>query len=214
MRCSVNEPEFKTMYSHYISQAVDVQGGDLDPLTATAKELGIRVIVGVAEKVNYSVYCSAVHINPKGKIENVHRKLMPTFGERLVWSIGDGYGLKAIKAENNFKISTLNCWENWLPLARASLYGQGINLHVALWPGLGNVEITRFIAKEGRTFVISVGGTLMLDDIKSENTPCAEKIKGDGKHFAENEVIFDGGTCIAGPDGEWIVSPLHASRYC
>ena len=68
------------------------------------------------------------------------------------------------------------------------------------------------MAKEGRTFVISVGGTLMLDDIKSENVPLADDIKSGGKDFTQNDIAFDGGSCIAGPDGEWVIKPQFINR--
>ena len=143
-RTSFGDPRLKEMYSLYLRESVDIKGGDLDLLKDKAKELGIRVIIGVAERVNHSIYCAAVHIDPKGEIINVHRKLMPSFGERLVWSIGDGHGLRAFDAEKNFKISALNCWENWLPLARASLYGQG-NICARQGREEGSIPLKNFV---------------------------------------------------------------------
>ena len=195
---------------------MDIEAGDLEPLQSKAKELGIRVIVGVAERVNHSVYCSAVHIDGQGRVINVHRKVMPTFHERLVWSNGDGHGLRAVKVNDGVTVSALNCWENWLPLTRAALYGQGTNVHVALWPGkdLLTEDITPFIAKEGRMFVISAGSTLTVDDFKAENVPHAESLKEDAAKWdkVEGDIVFNGGTCIAGPDGQWLVRPQVATR--
>ncbi len=128
---------------------------------------------------------------------------MPTYEERLTWSPGDGHGLQ-VHPLKEFTVGGLNCWENWLPLARASLYGLGEDLHVAVWPGsIRNTEdITRFIAKEARSFVVSVGGLMSVKDIPAD-TPYRDEI-------IRNAVdpLTDGGSCIAGPDGEWIVEPV------
>ena len=84
----------------------------------------------------------------EGAIRSVHRKLMPTHEERLVWSPGDAHGLRCHPI-GEFRLGSLNCWENWMPLARAALYGQGESLHIASWPGSRrNTEtITPFIAR-------------------------------------------------------------------
>lgn len=141
----------KDLYARHLSQGVDIAKGDLSSLCDKAKELNIRVILGVSERVNKSLYCSAVHIAPDGVIVNVHRKTKPTFHEKLLFSDGDGNGLKVINAEDTFNISALICWENWLPLLRASLYAQGADLHVALFPNkmrVDNPDIAKFVALE------------------------------------------------------------------
>ena len=66
-----------------------------------------------------------------------------------------------------------------MPLARSSLYAQGTNLHVMIWPGSDRLthDITRFVAKEGRTFVVSAGGT-MEDEAITDYVPHADEIRG------------------------------------
>lgn len=129
---------------------------------------------------------------------------MPTYEERLTWSPGDGHGLRTHKLEA-FTAGGLNCWENWMPLPRAALYGMGEDLHVAVWPGgLHNTEdITRFIAKEARSFVISASGVMTKSDFPSD-TPHLEKILENAK-----DTLANGASCIAGPDGKWIVPPVE-----
>ncbi|MEZ5084086.1 MAG: hypothetical protein R2750_11650 [Bacteroidales bacterium] len=56
------------------------------------------------------MYCSLVYIDKTGEIKSVHRKLMPTYEERLVWSIGDGNGLK-VHPLGAFTVGGLNCWK-------------------------------------------------------------------------------------------------------
>jgi nitrilase len=196
----------KKLYAHYVEQAVTIEAGDLDPLCKAAAKSGIAVYVGTMERAanrgGHSVYCSMVYIDAAGRIGSVHRKLMPTHEERLVWAIGDGHGLRT-HALGPFTVGGLNCWENWLPLARAALYGQGEDLHVAIWPGnLRNTEeITRFIARESRSFVVSVSGLMRRSDIAPE-LPMADRLRE-----TADEIMANGGSCVAAPTGEWLLEP-------
>lgn len=197
----------KEIHAHYIRNAVQIEAGELDEVCKLAKEHKIAVYLGIIERGKnrggHSLYCSLVYISEEGQIQSVHRKLQPTYEERLTWSPGDGNGLRVhpLKA---FTVGGLNCWENWMPLARTALYGLGENLHVAVWPGSdrNTVDITRFIAKESRSFVISVSGLMKVADFPAD-TPHLEKIVKNAP-----DVLANGGSCIAGPDGEWLVEPV------
>jgi len=194
-----------------VSQGVCLEDGDLDPVCKAAAKHGIAVYVGVMERAanrgGHSLYCSMVYIDKSGKIGSVHRKLMPTHEERLVWAIGDGNGLRTHKL-GPFTVGGLNCWENWLPLPRAALYAQGEDLHVAIWPGSArNTEdITRFIARESRSYVVSVSGLMRREDI-DESLPHADLLIE-----SADDVMADGGSCVAGPDGEWVLEPVTGSE--
>ena len=144
-----------------------------------------------------------VFIDAAGKICSVHRKLMPTHEERLVWAIGDGNGLRTHRL-GPFTVGGLNCWENWLPLPRAALYAQGEDLHVAIWPGnrRNTEEITRFIARESRSYVVSVSGLMRREDIDPE-LPHAELLIQ-----TADDLMANGGSCVAGPDGNWLLEPV------
>lgn len=196
----------KSLYAHYVRQSVSIENGDIENLCAAARENSIAVYVGVMERAGdrggHSLYCSMVYIDAEGVVGSVHRKLMPTHEERLVWAIGDGNGLRTHKL-GKFTAGGLNCWENWLPLARASLYAQGEDLHVAIWPGnVRNTEqITRFIARESRSYVVSVGGLMRKSDI-GPDLPHADVLcsTADG-------LMADGGSCVAAPNGDWLLEP-------
>ena len=202
-----NSPVQKEIHAHYVDQAVQIDTGQLDPLCEAAAANEIAIILGCIERAadrgGHSLYCSLVYVNPAGNIDSVHRKLMPTYEERLTWAIGDGHGLR-VHQLGAFTVGGLNCWENWMPLVRTALYAQGENLHVAIWPGnLRNTEdITRFIAKESRSYVISVSGLMRKADFPAR-TPHLEKIMADCPNTLAN-----GGSCLAGPDGEWIIEPV------
>lgn len=202
-----NSPIQKAVFAHYMDQAVQIEAGHLDELCKLCGERGIAVYLGCierpADRGGHSLYASLVYIDPKGEICSVHRKLMPTYDERLVWSPGDGHGLKTHKL-GPFTVGGLNCWENWMPLPRAALYGMGEDLHVAVWPGGDHLtrDITRFIAKESRSFVVSVSGLVRKDDIP-DSIPHADDIRA-----ATEELVCNGGSCIAAPDGSWAVEPV------
>jgi nitrilase len=197
----------KEIFAHYLYEAVSITGGDLNSICAAAREHNIAVYLGCAERAadrgGHSIYCSLVYINRLGDIKSIHRKLMPTYEERLAWSIGDGNGLQ-VHELGAFTVGGLNCWENWMPLARTALYAQGENLHVAVWPGgLHNTqELTRHIARENRMYVLSVSGLLFKEQI-ADNVPHADLIKQNAP-----AVLSNGGSCIAAPDGSWVIEPI------
>jgi len=197
----------KEIHSHYQDQAVQIEAGHLDSLCKTAKKYALSVYLGIIERPQdrggHSLYCSLVFINQSGEIRSVHRKLMPTYEERLVWSTGDGHGLQ-VHPLGPFTVGGLNCWENWMPLSRTALYGMGEDLHVAVWPGSqrNTFDITKFIAKESRSYVVSVSGLMRKSDI-STDLPYSQLML---ESFEDTQT--DGGSCLAGLDGEWIVEPI------
>jgi len=197
----------KELFSLYLSQSIRIDRGDLDEICLSAKSCGTAVYVGTVEAATdrggHSLYCSLVYIDKEGIIKSVHRKLMPTYEERLIWSIGDGYGL-VTHSMGNFTVGGLNCWENWMPLARTSLHAMGEDLHIAVWPGsLRNTgEITRFIAMEARSFVVSVSGLMNIRDVP-ENIPYYDLIASNASKW-----LADGGSCVSGPDGKWLQEPV------
>ena len=197
----------KEIFAHYVRNAVQIELGDLDGVRKIAKDNKMAIYIGVIERAEnrggHSLYCSLVYIDQYGEIKSVHRKLQPTYEERLVWSQGDGNGLQ-VHNLNSFKVGGLNCWENWMPLVRTSLYGLGENLHIAVWPGSkrNTEDITRYISKEPRSFVVSVSGLMTVNDFPKD-TPHIEKII---KNCPDN--LADGGSCIAAPDGTWVIKPF------
>ncbi|MEQ8478793.1 carbon-nitrogen hydrolase family protein [Fulvivirga sp.] len=197
----------KEIHAHYIKSAVQIESGDLVAVCKIAKEKSVAIYLGIIERAQnrggHSIYCSLVYIDKKGIIQSVHRKLQPTYEERLTWAPGDGHGLR-VHALESFTVGGLNCWENWMPLARTSLYGMGENLHIAVWPGSehNTVDITRFIAKESRSFVVSVSSLMRKSDFPTD-TPHLDKILENSP-----EILANGGSCIAGPDGQWVIAPV------
>lgn len=197
----------KELHAHYVSNAVCIEDGDLNEICELARQFELAVYLGIIERPQdrggHSIYASLVFIDSDGEIKSVHRKLQPTYDERLTWSPGDGNGLVVHKLKE-FTVGGLNCWENWMPLPRASLYAQGEDLHVAVWPGSDHNtrDITRFIARESRSYVISVSCLMTKDDFPKETPHLKEILKN------APEILANGGSCVAGPDGEWILEPV------
>jgi nitrilase len=195
----------KELHALYLEQAV-VCSRDLESVRAAARAGGIEVLLGVMERAPdrgaHTLYCSSVWIDAAGEVVSVHRKLMPTYEERLSWGTGDGAGL-VVRPVGQFQVGRLLCWENWMPLARAALQAAGEDLHVAHWPGSVRLtsEITRFAAREARSFCVSTSSLLRSSDLPAD-IPWRERIVTD-----ENEVFHDGGSCVAGPDGKWVLEP-------
>jgi len=208
-----NADDQKQLFAHYQRNAVDIEAGDLKLICEQAKQHQVAVYLGTIERpkdrTGMSLYCSMVYIDQNGEIQSIHRKLMPTYEERLVWSPGDGHGLKT-HTLNGFTVGGLNCWENWMPLARAALYGQGENLHVAIWPGSirNTVDITPFLAKEGRSYVMSVSGMMSVADIPKDLPNYDVIVAGAGT----TEVLANGGSCLAAPNGDWVIEPQVGSE--
>jgi len=201
----------KQLHAHYLAEAVCIEAGDLQPLCQAAARHHMALVIGIMERprdrAGHTLYASRVCIDASGEIVSVHRKLVPTYEERLAWGSGDGHGL-VVHDWFGFTVSALNCWENWMPLARQTLYAQGANLHFALWPGsAGNTcDITRFIAREGRQFVVSVSALMRAEDIGS-NLPQAQLLRD-----LAPALMADGGSCVAGPDGQWLLPPQTGSE--
>ena len=187
--------------SWYLHQGVVIDRGDLDPVVDAAKRAGCFVVVGVAERSRSrgSLYCSLVSISPTDGVVGVHRKLRPTTVERLCWADGDGHGL-VVHDHRGVGVASLCCFEHWMPLARFALYAAGEQIHVGAWPG--GIRLTRdvstYIAREGRLWVVASGGVFDPDMIPAQ-FPGRQQLVDVA---AAGTVEFgDGGSLIADPTG-------------
>ncbi|MCJ7726582.1 MAG: carbon-nitrogen hydrolase family protein [Acidimicrobiia bacterium] len=202
-----DDADQKGAYSAYLDAAVSLEGPELGSVVAAVADTGVFTYLGVTERSpsRGTVYATYVAIDPAGGIVSAHRKLMPTFDERMVWGTGDGHGLRVHRV-GDMVVGGLNCWENWIPAVRHAMYAQGIDLHVAGWPGAVGLtkDITRFIAMEGRCYVLSAGSLLTREAV-----PDSFGLKEAA--FGKEDLIFDGGSAIAAPDGSWLVEPVSGA---
>jgi nitrilase len=205
-----NDSDQKKTFSTYWREAIDLTNSEIiSDMKKLAKELKIMMMGGIAEKSSGSTYATLITINEEGKLINRHRKMKPTYAERLVWADGDGLGLKTVPFQG-YKIGGLNCWENWIPYARASLHKQNELLHVAVWPGNDVVtrDITKFIAMEGRYWVLSVSGLIKTEDLihlSEKEFPIRKLLNLEAK---KGKFWQNGGSVIADPKGNYLDKPL------
>ena len=192
-----DHPDQKEAWSRYLKAAVDLRAGHLDQVVEVVRETGVFTYLGILERApsGGSVYASLAAIDPVEGVVSVHRKMKPTFGERLMWADGDGAGL-VVHDHAGARVSGLNCWENWMPLARSALYAQGTEIHIASWPGSPAIthDISRFIALEGRVFVVSSGGILRAEHIPDDFVLKSAMVE-------DTEVFATGGSIIVSPEG-------------
>ena len=194
------------LYTELVNNAISIPDGSTQQLCQVAKEAGIFVAIGVHEKntesSGASLYNTILYINDQGEILGKHRKLIPTGGERLIWGQGDGSTLPAFDTSIG-KLGGLLCWENFMPLARQSMYVQGVQIHVApTWDSSENWLLSmRHIAREGGMYVIGVCSAVKMDDIPG-------KYEFKKLYSGNRQWINPGNSCIINPRGEFIAGPL------
>jgi nitrilase len=197
----------KRAYAAYLDAAVELGGPELATIREAAGDHQVFTYLGITERgtdtARGTVFATLVAVDPSIGIVGAHRKLRPTHEERLVWGPGDGHGLRVHALPSGWRVGGLNCWENWMPLARTALYAGGEDLHVSSWPGSVRLtrDITRFVAREGRVFSLAAGSLLTIDDIPTDFPLYDELVAAGGVHQ-------DGGSAVAGPDGRWVVEPV------
>lgn len=195
-----DDPLQKALHAIYLDQAVELPGPELQRLQEAAARHAMTLIVGVAERGvtagRGTLWATALWVHPDGSWL-AHRKLVPTYEERLAWGWGDGHGLR-VQSVDGWRVSALNCWENWMPAARLSLYAQGSEVHVSLWPGSPGLTrgISSFIAREGRVWVLAACGVLRAQDVPA-SYPARDALLA----TAPDGVLASGGSRIVGPDG-------------
>jgi|SRR5271156_1990335 len=198
----------KRVFARLRENSVTVPGPEILALQKAARDLGINVVIGVNERVdagpgNGTLYNSILTITSEGELANHHRKLVPTFTERMVWGSGDGGGLTTI--ESGARIGGLICWEHWMPLARMALHNAGEQVHVALWPTAHELHqlCSRHYAFEGRCFVLAVGLMMPISDIPEE-FHSEDTVTNQAGKWVER-----GGSAIIAPDTRYVVEPVY-----
>ena len=198
----------KSIYAHLMDNSVEVPGKETDALSSAAREHGIVLNISVHEGVvrgpgRGTLYNTMLTFGSNGELLNRHRKIMPTFTERLLWGLGDGSGLKAVDTASG-RIGGLICWEHWMPLARQVLHMSGEDIHVAAWPWVKEMNLIacRQYAFEGRCFVVACGAIMSARDLPSELEPIQE-LRDHSDAF-----ILRGGSAIIAPNGDLLAGPV------
>jgi nitrilase len=196
-----DHPGSKALHRIMLEQAVVANDERLLPLQELADASGAIISIGAHERVRRSLVNNQLTFRPGLPVMD-HRKLVPTHGERLIWTRGDGSTLGVHQAEWG-RVGSLICWEHWMPLARAAMHNLGEDVHVAAWPTVRECHqiASRQYAMEGRCFVLAAGLVQTRDDLFDG----LDRVGGDAAarellQAIPGEVLNRGGSLIAAPD--------------
>ena len=203
-----NHEPTKEVFAQLRRNSLVIGSPHAETLANAARDYGVALVIGVNERVehgpgNGTLYNSLLTFSPDGVLLNHHRKLVPTFTERLVWGQGAGTGLKSVKTSVG-RIGGLICWEHWMTLARQVLHDSGEHIHVAVWPTVHEMHqvASRHYAFEGRCFVLTAGLLMRVSDLPAQLRAIPELAD------KPDHLLLRGGSAIIGPDGHYVVDPV------
>ena len=201
-----NHERTKEVFAQTRRHSLVVGSSETEKLAQAARENKIAVVIGANERVergigNGTLYNSLLTFDETGKLVNHHRKLIPTYTERIVYGRGDADGLQAAETAAG-RVGALVCWEHWMPLARQAMHNEGEQIHVAVYPTVHEMHqiASRQYAFEGRCFVAAVGLIMRRGDLPTELAENAA--------LNSDELVLRGGSCIIAPDGSFVVAPV------
>ncbi len=208
----------KALFTHMVRECPTVPGAHLDLLHQAAQRAGTHVVIGIQERDGASLYNTIVYLNADGVTRQLHRKLVPTYTERLVWGQGDGSTLDVMSTERG-NIGALVCWEHWMPLARAAMHAQRERVHVAQWPGVKELHqlASRHYAFEGQCHVLACGTSLTRGQALAGFDSCPDpdplartllaEIPGD-----DDALLLPGASAVIAPDSSYVSAPAPPDR--
>jgi aliphatic nitrilase len=200
-------------YEVLYKNSIPVPSPDVDRICKAAKDLNIHVVIGINERGQSfgEIYNTNLIIDNKGALIGKHRKLVPTWAEKLTWTSGDGSSLKVYPTEIG-PIGTLACGENTNTLARFTLLAQGELIHIANYislpvapPDYNMAEAIKIRAAahsfEGKLFTIVSCSTISKEIMEAlkPDVPDAETL------LTRKNSAFSG---FIGPNGAAIGEPL------
>ncbi|QEE50608.1 carbon-nitrogen hydrolase family protein [Flavobacterium alkalisoli] len=200
-------------YELLYKNSIAVPGPEVNRICEAAKEHNCHVVIGVNERGQSfgELYNTNLIIDNKGNLIGKHRKLVPTWAEKLTWTGGDGSSLKVYNTGIG-PIGTLACGENTNTLARFTLLTQGELIHIANYislpvapPDYNMAEAIKIRAAahsfEGKLFTIVSCSTISKEimDVLKEDVPNVEEL------LTRKNSAFTG---VIGPNGAVIGEPL------
>ncbi len=200
-----DDPRAKEAFAQLRRGAIDVPGDDERRIGEIAAEHGVWIVTGVNEvdpERPGTIYNSLLYHSPEGELVEHHRKLVPTNHERLVWGQGDGRGLRAFQTPLG-RIGGLICWENYMPLARFSLYESGVEIYIGSTADDGDAWQATLvhIARESRAFVVA-SAHFQRASSYPDDFPLRDLIDG-------ADVLGRGGSAVLAPNGSYLAGPLY-----
>ncbi|MBS9717538.1 carbon-nitrogen hydrolase family protein [Pseudohalocynthiibacter aestuariivivens] len=199
------------LFAKLQTNSIDLSQNGFAPLQEAARENDMVIVAGYQEldgEVSGStLFNSCITIDADGRIVNNHRKLMPTNPERMVWGFGDGSGLNVVDTAVG-RIGALICWENYMPMARAALYTQNIDIYVAPTWDSGDTWLAtmQHIAREGGCWVIGCATALEASDIPTDIPHYDELFPN------KDEWVNPGDAVVYKPFGDVSAGPMHREK--
>ncbi len=201
-RVGMRNPEGRDLFVKYYNTAIERKSVEMQKILKLVKDAGLNVVTGLIERDGGTLYCASVTIGRGGEILSWHRKLMPTAMERIIWGVGDGSTMNVASTDIG-NVSMAICWENYMPLYRAHLYAQGVQIHCV--PTVDDRDVwlptMQMIALEGRCFVVSACQFMTMSDV---DDPEFVPLQG----TEPNTVLINGGSLIISPMGEVLAEPV------
>ncbi|MEM6377828.1 MAG: carbon-nitrogen hydrolase family protein [Bacteroidota bacterium] len=195
------------VFAEMLENGLEVSGKETQLFKQMAADFGLYIVLGCNERVKKgagqgTIYNSLLIFSNRGELVVHHRKLMPTYTEKLLYGTGDGHGLKTVDTDFG-KLGGLICWEHWMPLTRQSMHLEGEHIHIALWPAVKDLHqlASRHYAFESQSFVVAVGQILQVKDLpKTFDLPEELSTKPD-------RYLLNGGSAVIGPDSNYLLEP-------
>jgi nitrilase len=202
------DPRAKEAFALLRRESLEVPSEAERRLGEIAREHGVWLVTGVNEVDPVkpgTIYNSLLYHAPDGSLAEHHRKLVPTNHERLIWGQGDGRGLRALETPLG-RLGGLICWENYMPLARFSLYESGVEIYIASTADDGDEWQATLvhIARESRAFVVAPCHFQRAASYP-DDFPLRDLLEGP-------DLLGHGGSAILGPDGGYLAGPLYGEE--
>jgi len=192
----------RDLYRRYFDAAVELDGVEVAGLIRASAEHGVFAVIGVIERLGATLYCTVLMIDPVAGLAGLHRKLMPTGTERLIWGFGDGSTIGCVSSPAG-RVGSVICWENYMPALRQAMYAQGVELYCAptaddrpTW-----IPSMTHIALEGRVFVLSACQAIRVGDYPDWYV---SQLGGEDP----GSWLMRGGSAIIAPDGTVLAGPV------
>lgn len=210
-------PGMRQLYRIQLEAGVTLEGPELAAMRAAAQKANLTVVLGAQERRGKSLYNTLFTLGADGVL-NLHRKLTPTYTERLLWAQGDGSTLTATQTKFGI-LGGLICWEHWLPLARAAMQAQQELVHVAVWPEVSDLHrlASRHYAFEGGCYVLASGCHFTKGDIlrafdRRGDAPAEARALLDSMPISDETPLRRGLSAVYAPDGN-VVAEAEAGPH-
>ncbi|MEW6130902.1 MAG: carbon-nitrogen hydrolase family protein [Acidobacteriota bacterium] len=198
----------KKVFARLAENSVTIPSPVTEAIASAAREHQVVINITVNERVAVgaargTLFNTMLTFGADGELLNAHRKIMPTYTERLVWGKGDGKSLRAVDTASG-RLGGLICWEHWMPLARQVMHESSEDIHIAAWPQVKEMNLiaSRQYAFEGRCFVIATGAVMRASELPEELEPI------DALKQNPSAMVLNGGSVIIAPDGSILAGPI------